>query len=105
MRMQRSLGAALFETGKTLEERARDLDPERDVFGQDPFVRGVDVALREREAAQDGRDALVGERRDDRERPAGANQQRPASERALEGAERELDCGLLRPDEARRIGR
>ena len=54
------------------------------------------------EAGDHGRDAVVGERRDDRERAAAANQGGPLAKRALERVEAELDGLRVRRHESRR---
>ena len=58
------------------------------------------VRVGQREAAEDGRDALLDQRGDDREGAAGADEQRPVPERLLEGVERQLDRPRVGRDEA-----
>ena len=78
---------------------AGGLDAERDVAGEQALVRRVDVGAREREAGQDRGDAAVGERRHERDRAPGAQQQRPAAEDALEGVLGEAHGGGVRRDQ------
>src|SRR5439155_26406891 len=84
------------------EELARCRDPQRNVLGEQPLVRGVDVRLAEREAGDHRRDPLVFERRHDRQRAAAPDQPRADAERALERVLPETDDGRIRRDEPRR---
>src|SRR2546428_9543477 len=78
---------------------ARDLHTERQVLEQYPLVRRVDVRLGECDTAQDRWDALIRERRDDRQRAAAAGKQRPAAHHVLERLERDLYRRLIPRDE------
>ena len=82
--------SATGAAGRRLVTGARSLHAERHVLDQHALVRRVDVALGQRDAAEDRRDPLVDERRDDRQRPAGADEQRPPPEHLLERVLREL---------------
>ena len=65
----------------------------------------MDVRAGEREAGEDRGNAPVGERGDERDRPAGAEEERAAAEDALEGVLGEADGGSVRRDQPRRGGR
>src|SRR5713226_6541820 len=80
----------LTKAGEPRVELARDLDAQRQIFEQQPLVRRVDVRLGKGDAGQDRGDSAVGERGDDRQRPAGAREQRPPTEDLLEGVECDL---------------
>src|SRR5205085_3182647 len=83
-------------------ELPRRRDALREVLDREPLVRRVDVALSEREAGEDRRDAAIRERRDDRHRAAGADEDGPDAERTLERLEPELHRRLLGPRLTRR---
>ena len=77
------------------EELSCGCDPERDVLGDEPLVRRVDVRVGQAEAGDDRRDPLVGERGHDRQRsarsgsaPAGGRA-RARTRRARAGSRRE----------------
>ena len=65
----------------------------------------MDVRVRQRKAGQDRGNALVGERRHDRQRAAAADEERPGPDRALERVKTELDGRRFRIDETGRCGR
>ena len=75
------------------------------MLDEQPLVRRVEVSLGEVEAGDDRRNAPVGERRDDRQGPARAEEQRPDAERALERVLAEPDRRRVGRDQPRRRGR
>ena len=101
MEVDHAAGAAVPRNAG--EELARGGDAERQVLGEQPLVRRVDVRVGQPEAGDrwSGSPCSV-ERGHDRQRPARADQQRPGAERALEGVEAELDRRRVGMDEARR---
>ena len=96
---------ALPKIGEVAIERGSSLDPERKVRSRDALVRRVDVRLVEGEPGEHGRDAARCERRDERDRSAGANEQGPNPEGLLERVEPENDGRSIRWDQAGWRGR
>src|SRR4029453_13177067 len=78
--------SALGEVAKAGVELLDRVDAAREELDEHALVRRVDVALGEGEAGQDRRDPLVHQRGHDRQRPAGAGEDRPDAERGAQAA-------------------